>query len=163
MAITGYTRTLTLRLRNTTTGLLTGQAKPNLPGDSDYIPREYKPDVCVVTTTLTCPIVKAALVDLDGIFFELSLPSSVIANPQFKKLEVILRDSGANIVGTYTYTDFSVNYFSNIFTPLGPDSYTIDLVYKNNLDTLIHSCTVVTVVEVTSGGIFTKQFSSQFV
>lgn len=149
MALTGNRRTLTLRLRNLTTDTLTGQTKPNLPGDPDYVPDVYDPVLCLVTTTLVCPVVKAAGVGADKIFYEFSLPSSVIANPAFAKLEVILRASDTSIQDIHTYTDFSPNYFSAQFEGVPSDTYTIDLSYKNVSDTEIHACPEVAEIELT--------------
>lgn len=140
MPNTGQRITLTLKLKNVTQGTYPGVTKPNLPGDPDYVPPVMDTALCPVPTTLTCPLVSAAPIGADGIFFELSLPVTVLVNPAMAKLDVMLKDSSDVTVETISFTDFNPNYISDTFTGLVPDDYTIDLVYRNGSNTIIHTC-----------------------
>lgn len=144
MPNTGVKITLTLQLRNITTDTLTGDTKPNLPGDPDYIPPQVDNVACPIDTSLVCTAVPAAIVDATTIGYELSLPQSVIANSNFKKLVVELYNSVDALVAFDTYTDFSPNYFADVFTGLAPDDYYITLRYQNISNADIHTCPQVT-------------------
>lgn len=144
MGNTGRKITLTLKLKNVTQNTYPGVTKPNLPGDPDYVPPVLDADACPVDTTLDCPKIHATSVGADGIVFEMSLPHSVLANPVFAKLEVILKD-GSTVIETKTYTVFDPNFFTYTFLGLTSATYTIDVVYKNASNTVIHTCVGLTV------------------
>lgn len=147
MANTGIKVTNTLRLRNITTDTLTGDTKPNLPGDPDYVPPQLDNDVCPINTTLTCPSFSAAAKTATSIQYELSIPKATLANPAFAKVRIHVWNALAVEVATITLTDFDPNYVTGEVTGLTvPDTFTFHLEYLNSSDVQLLACESAAVV-----------------
>ena len=150
MPNTGIKVTLTLRLRNITTDVLTGDTKPNLPSDPDYVPPQVDNVACPINTTLTCPSFVAGADSADSIFWELSVPKASLANTSFAKVKILLWDNSAVEIDTTTITDFDPNYITGTFTGLTvPETYHLHIQYLDEDDNVILTCEDAAVVAMT--------------
>jgi hypothetical protein len=150
MGNTGKKVITLLRKKNLTTGVLTGTTKPNIPGDPDYVPPQDDLVACPVPVDLTCPVMQAVKKGAASIQYEVSLPESVLKNPAFFKLEIVLKQ-GVTTIATQTFLDFDPNYFSGLFETLtGGLTYTITVVYRNAANAILHSCPAVASVTLDS-------------
>ena len=144
MGNTGKRITLTLRQRNTTTNVLTGVTKPNVPGDPDYVAPVVDTVACPIDTVLVCPDFVMALSGADSITWELSIPRSVLNNPAFAKVRIHLwNDTPVELqIVTLLKADFTpTNYKTAVFPGLViPDTYVVHIQYLDAADVEILAC-----------------------
>lgn len=139
MANTGRKIILTLKEVTDPGGVPTGNTKPNVPEDPDYIPPEFPSPDCPVVVDLACPSViytgKAGSVE-----YEFSMPSSAYANPSIYNVVVKLL-SGVTLIDSDAYANISTlpNYFhGNLSATAG--TYTISVEYSDISATLLQTC-----------------------
>lgn len=148
MSNNGRKIVLTLRKRNTTTNTLTGDTKPNVPGDPDYIPPSTDLVNCPIDgDPLECPVVSAEEGG-DNISYSFALPAGTLANPSLVTVQVVLKSSAPAVIATHSYTDFDPNYYASSFTGLAPGTYTIDIVLKDGGGATLATCTAAATVTV---------------
>lgn len=152
MANTGKKIVLTLKEVETPypPGTPTGNTKPNIVGDPDYIEPYISPD-CSVTGNTDCPELIATGGN-DIIEFEFSIPTSVSSNPIISSIKIRVMDSGgvSEIYGvTFAFPMVpATNYKSGSFTSVTPATYQIAAQYLNSSDVPIANCPNITTVTV---------------
>ncbi len=133
-------------------GTPTGNTKPNMIGDPDYIAPYNDLTACPVTSGTTCPELIATGGN-DLIQYEFSMPPSVTSNPALAKVRIKVMDSGGvtELYGiTYTFPmSPQTNYKSATFTSVAAANYRIDAAYLDGADVVVTSCPNLTTVTVT--------------
>lgn len=125
--------------------LPTGNTKPNVPSDPDYVePIEDSPN-CPVDVLTTCPIdVVTTFTNLtDTLEFEVSLASGVILNPIIDIIEIWAYNiDTASLEGTPAtfYQPYASNYFAGTITGLTGTNYTVRVRYITAPSTIITTC-----------------------
>jgi hypothetical protein len=152
MGNTGTRVTLTLRQRNTTTNVLTGATKPNLPGNPDYVSPVLDAIACPIDTALVCPDIAAGRKTATSIWCEISIPKSVFNNPAFAKVKLILNKNAVFFQQTILDEAFFVpNYGQVEFATLDiPATYTIQVQYLDIANVVIFTCPNLVTVTMTA-------------
>lgn len=125
-------------------GVPTGNTKPNLPSDIDYVsPIDMSPD-CPISYTTDC----ISVVNMnrnpditDELLFEINIPSSVRENPSIDSIEIYgySYDSGVT-VGSPIVIDLSEEYHSDSFSLPGVSDPGIRVLYLNSSPSIIQTC-----------------------
>lgn len=148
---TGINNVVNLDEINEETEVATGNTKPNVPSDDDYIPPFEDLSNCPVTYSTVCPTDFIATGLNDSIIFEFSLPSAVITNPAiaFIKVKAMLSglEQGSKI---FTLPNSTDNYFSDTIISLAnATTYNLDVEYLSSGSIVVASCPNLTIVTTT--------------
>jgi hypothetical protein len=121
----------------------TGNTKPNVFGDPDYIAPTTNLTDCPIITTLNCPEEIITTFNTGTLYYELTIPASVKANPAVNKVRVTAYDTDTNAPeGTPTVFNSPLGYyFSGNFTGLVGTNYSILVEYLNSSDVVQATCT----------------------
>lgn len=141
MANTGRKIILTLKEVTDPGGVPTGNTKPNVPEDPDYIPPEFPSDDCPVTADTACAIV-IYTGKVGSVEYEFSLPHTVVANVNVVDVRIKLM-SGVTQIDADTYVNVSTmeNYFHGTMTA-SAGTYDIVLQYINGASAVIQTCAI---------------------
>lgn len=123
--------------------LPTGNTKPNIIGDPDYIPPTENLTACPLAATLTCPTDLVTTFTSGTLYYEFALLSSVIKNPAIAKIEVYAYNTGtASVEGSpVVYTGpFPDNFFDGSFAALAGSNYTIQVRFLDGADIVLQTC-----------------------
>jgi hypothetical protein len=120
-------------------GNATGQTKPNVVGDPDYIAPSTDLSACPVAAGTACPVVYAKGGG-QRVDFEFNLASSVLNNPAIAKVRVVTNRFGAGMQDETIYDLPHSAYFAGAFTGLAAGTYSIDIYYLNSSDAEVSSC-----------------------
>lgn len=131
----------------------TGNTKPNMVGDPDYIAPYVDPIDCPLTANLDCPVLVPATGFTDGTAtYEFSLTSSCLAVPNLAKVKVKFM-----LVAVETASDIFIlpnvppNYFNGTVSGLAASTtYDIEIDYLDAGDVLLPSGNCVTGSSVTT-------------
>lgn len=135
---TGFKTVLTLREYDVDTAIPTGNTKPNLLADPDYIPPGYDYTACPVSYTLNPP--DAAIVTVKNFYydFEFGLNADVYSNPAIGSIDVVMRNT--TTASTIATTNFTLPntpnlaaFFRNhtIATGTIGNTWAMDIIYKD--------------------------------
>jgi hypothetical protein len=140
MANTGRKLVLTLKEVQNPGSIPTGETKTNLSSDADYIAPYEDLDDCPVVYTLDCPSVEYSMNDDDTtLYYEFSLPNSVVDNPLLAKIRVTLNTGPED---DFLLPNSTPNYFVGEFAGLNPllVPYSIIITYLDSEDTVLQTC-----------------------
>lgn len=140
---TGRKITKTLKEVDANNGNIpTGNTKPNLPSDPDYIAPVIDTTTCPVTFTTNCPVDQVSSYRDNTLYFEFSLPSSVINNPAIDIIQIEAFNTDTTVVdGTpIVYNSPFSNYFSGGISGLGGTNYAVRIKYITAPSTVIQTC-----------------------
>lgn len=141
MANTGKKIVLTLKEQYVATGIATGNTKPNVIGDPDYLPPSTDLVACPVVNALTCPVLVASGTTAGKIEYEFSLPSSVATNPNVAKIKLYFKKAGVTQDTTIILNNVAdKRYWIGSITGLSAGAYTIDAEYLDNADVVQAFC-----------------------
>jgi hypothetical protein len=142
---TGYLSVDNLEQYDIVTNLATGNYKPNVIGDPDYVPPSFSVDPitgCPITYTLNCPTILTSKVGTTLIGYEVNIDNTVKNNPLINSIKISAKNSLSVIVATDTYSaPFTKNYFDGIFSGLSPTTYSIQVQYISSGATVLATCT----------------------
>lgn len=145
MANTGKQVVLTLKEIYSYNNQPTGNTKPNVVGDPDYISPITDLTACPITYTTACPSV-VATAQTNKVEYEFAVLNSVINNPTIKKIQVRLRQ-GVTTIDSHTYILPHSNYFTGVLTaPSG--TYSIEIVYLDISNAVLATCSGLATVTV---------------
>lgn len=130
----------------------TGNTKPNVIGDPDYIAPYINLTNCPIATDDTCPLFLATGGN-DIIEYEFSIFNSVLANPAIAAIKIqVLDGTGPTVQLETTYTfpmSPSETFKSATFTTVPPGSHQIDAQYLDGDDNVVAVCTNLATVTTT--------------
>jgi hypothetical protein len=119
----------------------TGQTKPNVIGDPDYIAPYQNLTNCPVVYNLDCPTYVAATGGTGAVQTEFTVFNSVVNNPAVSKVKVSVMDGVTEIVSnTFTLPHSTINYFVSSWTGLTAGSRSIRVQYLDSADAVLNSC-----------------------
>lgn len=120
-----------------------GNTKPNISSDPDYIPVQQDLVACPVTTDFTCPTMVVSGLD-DEISYEVFVPMTVTLNPNANKIKIRVMDdvTGLEVNSVTTNLPFTPQsgYTSGTITPITPGTYNISVDYLNSANVVQASC-----------------------
>lgn len=141
---TGRQIVLTLKEVDAANGdLPTGETKPNVIEDEDYIEPIEESEACEVEVNLDCPTQIATTFGGATLEYEFYIPNSVKLNPAINKIQVYARntDTASNEGSPIEITaPFTANYYSGDFAGLGGSNYTIKVKYLDISATELQDC-----------------------
>lgn len=140
MANTGTKIVLTLQEINDITGLPTGNTKPNVVTDPDYISPTTDLTECPITYDTTCP--NSIITGGSGTLqYEFAVPTTVSSNPLIVKVRI------SAVTGTTVVTSTTIilpnttgNYYEGTFSGLTAGTYFLRVEYINSSDVTINTC-----------------------
>lgn len=117
----------------------TGNVKPNVAGEADYVAPYQDLTACPVTFDTVCP---SPVLTNTGtpVSYEFALPDSSIKNPSVASITVSLVNSSNVVVDSDVFSTPFTNYFTGSLTPSGSGNYTIRVEYKDNIGTVLQNC-----------------------
>lgn len=121
----------------------TGETKPNVIEDEDYIEPIEESEDCELIVGIDCPAHVATTFAGATLEYEFYIPNSVKLNPAINKIEVYARniDTASNEGSPEVITaPFTTNYYSGDFGGLGGSNYTIKVKYLDITDTELQDC-----------------------
>ena len=124
----------------------TGNTKPNMEGDPDYIAPYLNTTKCPITYSDDCPATIILTPRSTSIEFEFSLNNDVVNNPNIASIKVSVMSGPTNVVNT-TFTlpnTPSPNWFHTTLSGLTPATpYGLLVEYYNASSVLVKSCPLV--------------------
>lgn len=142
---TGNLITLTLQEVNEITLTPTGDTKPNIPSDPDYIAPVEDTITCPITTDLACPTDGVRTFSSGTVYYEFAIPSTVRFNPSVDNIAIYAYNTvTSNRVGSPTVISDPTltNFYSGSFTSLGVQNHTVEVVYRSNINAELASCII---------------------
>ena len=140
MANTGYVQVISLKKVKNPGGIPTGDVKPNLPTDPNYIAPYLDLLHCPVVYDLACPSGVTYTHTSTTLQWEVQINNDVILNPLVKKIVIALNTGGFST--TFVLPTNPPNYFSGQFTGLTPSTtYTMVITYLGAGDVVLATCT----------------------
>lgn len=147
---TGTLLTLTLQEVTSPGGIPTGDTKPNIPSDPDYIQPEEMSGDCSVDVSLDCPV--DAVTTNDGsnnTYYEFSISNSVRFNPAIDNIILYVYETNSNtressIFELYTDPTVSNFYGGNLEgrASAGGNAYSVEVVYRDSGNNELASCVI---------------------
>lgn len=119
-----------------------GNTKPNVISDPDYIAPTTDTGICPITNTLTCPTDLVTTLTGATLYYEFAILSSVRDNPNIAKMEIYAYNTDtASVEGLpVVVSSPALLYYAGTFTGLGGTNYTIQIRYLDNTDTILQTC-----------------------
>lgn len=123
----------------------TGQTKPNIMADPDYIAPAVDLVTCPITFSELCPVDKITTFTAGTLYFEVSIAGAVAANPDITDYQVFAYNTVTNVtVGTPIVISNATNplLLAGSITGLPTANYTVQVRYRDSEGTVISTCTM---------------------
>lgn len=121
----------------------TGETKPNVPDDPDYIAPVLNTVACPPAYGLTCSTDLVTTFSGGTLEYEFSIINSVRLNPAIAKIEIYAYNTNtASVEGSPVVVNspFNANYYKGTFTLLPGLNYTIQIRYLDSGDVPLQTC-----------------------
>lgn len=128
----------------------TGEEKPNVSSDPDYIAPAVNLDLCPIDVSLDCPSYTAATGRAGGAEAAVTVFNSVLSNPSVAAVVVKIMNGVTEVNSTtFTLPHTSGNYFYANWTGLASGSRTIAVDYLDGDDNVLATCTNLATITIT--------------